>query len=204
MTGIALPGSVAPPKARAIIEKHTITPEGLEWLRENGYGDGKKQTREVLDLLVDLGMARLTYREQTHNLILNNGLTYIRDSVRLAQGAVGVPATVVNGMVLGSTATAAAGTQNGILGLIVGSFNTFQTDPPAAGGAANQIDWVGFWGANDPVSGPHSVEEVAIVAAEGSATTSGICRITSGLSLTKQDADTLTITITWTIGTIAT
>lgn len=201
---VALAGVAPVSKQRAVIELHRILPDGIEWLKRNGYGPGgMKQTRALVHDLVKRGLAKLRYREVNHNLILNNGLVYLRDSVRFAQGAVGVPANVVNGMVLGTNAVAAVGTQTGIQTLITGSYNAFQTTPPAEGTAANQMDWVGFWGASDPVGGPHSIEEVAIVPAEVSATTLGISRITSGLSLTKQDADTLTITLTWTIGTLA-
>ncbi len=189
-------------KAKAVVELHRITNEGIQWLKENGYA-AKKQTRAVLDGLVEKGMAFLKRREVTHNLILNNGLTYIRDSVRLSMGAAGVPANVVNGMALGTNAVAAAGTQTGLQTAIANSYNDFQTDPPSAGGNANQIDFVTFWGASDPASGPHNIEEVVICPSQATAATQAISRITSGLSLTKQDQDTLTITITWTIGTLA-
>lgn len=206
MTTAALADKLfVPPKQRAVIEQHRISDEGLSWLAEHGYGVAKKMTRATLDLLVRMKLAKLFYREVNHNLILNNGLTYIRDCVRNVQGASSVPAAanIVNGMALGTSATAAVGTQTGILTLITSSYQNFNVDPPAAGGAANQIDWVGFWGASSPPSGPHAIEEVAICPSQALATTQGISRITSGLSLTKQDADTLTITITWTIGTLA-
>lgn len=193
-----LVGLVPQQKMKAVIERHTLNDAGMAWVEEN-RPDGMVEA-DVQDLVAK-GMAILSYREVNHNLILNDGLDFIADCI-LDQFSASVSPLLPDGMALGSDNTPETGTQTTLLGAIAGSFNAFAATFPQEGPQTHQIDFQSFWDTNDPPGAPasgHTIREVAMLKA--SETGTAVSRISTGLSVDKQDADTLTIKITWSIGT---
>ncbi len=191
-------GVVPEQKMRVEIEKHSMTPQGLAWVEKNRASG---MDRDDLDFLVSQGMASRTYKEVNHNVILNGGLDFIAESVLEVLG-IGTVTPVVDGMALGTGGTPAAGADTGLQTPITDSFNVFATGFPVAGPLSHELQYQTFWGANDPPGGPFTIVEVAILVAIES-NQEAVSRITSGLNVTKTSSDTLTIKITWSIGTPA-
>ncbi len=184
-------------EGRAHVIQHTLTPCGQKRILD-AFGGPGYGSDDIDRILVPRGEAVVKKVLHYHNIALNQGLEHIVDALVETYG--GAAPTDRGGMVLGTLNTAEAGTQTGILTLVTGSFKAFAATYPKEGGAINEFDWRTFWDTGEGTDS--AIEEAAIVTDESTATTSGVSRI-NNLSVNKGTNDTLQITITWRLGTLA-